>query len=245
MDFETCLLCVDAVEAAMASPIGQALQNLGNAYNRRLPFSEKYFNVLDNLYKNKYSSPKSFLDDYNDSIEDTITANNDESEITIAIQSIQQIVNEKMEKLCKFDRTSFRSNSIDFISKMKDNLSIIPDEINDFAEIVNIITHPKELLLDYIYNDDSDIQDFEPDDAEILSLKSQLMRLKKDEDLMEIGKLVKHYEETAIIAPNGTIDFDLYKCSKYTIKLIQGMIATMEVREIQTEEPPQPQPSQV
>ncbi|EAY11789.1 hypothetical protein TVAG_106840 [Trichomonas vaginalis G3] len=227
MNFETCAAVIDVLEAALTSPIGLALENQQNSLNCRLPFSEKYFTVIDNLNNNKYNSPESFLKEFNEAIDETVTSNNDESDLTLAIQSFQQFVNEELDKLFKYDGIAYRSHTQHYISDIRNNLSIIPNDISEFASYVNSMQHPKEQPLDYVYNDDSDIQDYEPEDHELLSIKNQLMRLKNDENLQEIGKMVRACEETVIVAPNGTIGFDLFKCSKYTIKLIQGMLATM------------------
>ena len=236
MDIELLALCVKIVNNATESPLGVAIESYISERNLPQNFIQKSKDILTKFKKNQFSKIEDFLMEYNESVDEFIVLNDCTSDICVAVLSIQQQINEGLQKLIPQEKEKFNEKTKDFVISLKNFLSNIPNDEISFNKLVQAVTE-RELSETFLENLSSArletgevIPEIHMDGGELLQLKQKIQCIDNDENLQKIGQIVRLHEESATISPSGNVEFDLFKCNKYTIKLIRDMIAHASIK---------------
>ena len=234
MEIELLALCVKIVQNALDSPLGTAIEKYITERNIPSTFLQKNKTIIRNLKQNKYKKPEEFLAEYNQATEEFITLNDSTSDICIAVLGLQQQINDQMIQLISQEKSRFIERTHNFVTSVRPFLPNVPNDGISFQKLVTTVSQ-RELSEDFLeslaHNDPNDnVPEIHFDTGELLQLKQKIQCIDNDENLQKVGQIVKLNEENAIVTSAGNIEFDVFKCNKYTIKLIRDMIAHASIK---------------
>ena len=236
MEIELLALCVKIVKNATESPLGEAIENYISERNLPQNFLEKINEIILKLKQNQFSKIEDFLSEYNEAINEFTVLNDNTSDICVAVLAIQQQINEGLNQLILQEKSEFINKTKDFVVSIKNFLPNIPNDENSYHKLVQSVNE-RQLSETFLENLSSArletgevIPEIHMDGGEILQLKQKIQCIDNDENLQKIGQIVRLNEDNVTISPSGNIEFDLFKCNKYTIKLIRDMIAHASIK---------------
>lgn len=227
MHVETLAFCVQCLEKANGSPMGIAIVNRICSiieYESMEVFCN-YKEIKTKLLKNEFKSPQEFLDYYDLCVEQIVNTFSPEAEISYGYLSLQEIMHNEMSKII-FDKKCNWSKAIqEFNDAINPIYNLVPNDKNAFTVLTQKSSTPlpehKKKRSKAKTNDTSSTIDY-------LDLKEKISRLRNDEDVLEISKLVRRCEDGYILTENRSIEFDLSNFSQYALGLIKSALSNCE-----------------
>ena len=231
MDIELLALCNRVVDRVLSSPISLSINQYISVMKIPDPFTQNYYESIKKLKNNQFKTPKEFLNAYNNAVDEIIDINDCSSDLFIAILSIQQQINEEMNIFVCGTKKEFTESTSKFTGSLRDRIPEVPNDLESFKQTLQ--RNNNEIS----ENKHEENENIQIDPGEMLQMRQKIQYIDNDENLQKIGQIVKLNEENAIITDSGNIEFDLFKCNKYTISLIRELLANVTVK-IPEEQPP-------
>lgn len=228
--------CLDAIDKAFSSPIGNAIK-----FNyESLPFIPSddinIFLLSDRLIdRNYYDSPESFIIDLQNIIGQACRFFGEQSDLSIALLSFQYSVKKNLQPVLELRSNNsehgfsekdlkFKKSRNTLLDKLTNYLDKIPNDISSYKIFTETIQKPP-------YVDNEDYEKYPNPDINIdfLELKSKIERIDQDRDVSELMDIIEHYQpELSNIV--GNVKFDLKLCHPHTLYLINEHVKKCKLR---------------
>ena len=206
--------CSNLYEKIMSSPLGQGITNHYYMFNG-VPFFQQIRNKLED---NSYSSPSEWIEDVRTSFNMEARNLGTESEVSLLILTLLQMINEEAEPLLPKEPKNTNNELQEIIKSLKDLAQDLPNNITEFKAMLNM----KEGAIPAIkkQKEPEEVEKFDPND-----ISQEISQLKSDDDLQNIADILTKYE-TNYTHQKGVIEIDLSLCSPTTLKLIHNYIVS-------------------
>ena len=210
--------CVTALDKALDSPLGKAVQDKLNQIN--LQEKDEYFNLKFLLFQNSFSTVQEFLDKLDNLTQNLSRAIGEGTETCIGLYQIQQMIEEDVEILISRSKKIWKRSLSFFVLSAKKVIEYIPDDGASFNQLVDKMKaeRPKR----YVQKKLERIS--EPN---LERLSDDINRIKKDEDIEFITRLFMTFEPQTIRSPQY-LTITLSNCSPYALRLVQNFVAKCE-----------------
>lgn len=217
MDRGTAALCLDIYDRALEGPLGSSVRNIFESEYKIPEDCPSLSKVRSRLLDLSYESVAEYIDDLNKTVDYIMRALSPESDITLALETIRQmIVSESKGLLCGDDQ-QWKSGLTNFISELTEYAEKVPNNRDQFREFT-------KTLLKRDRADDKGTTK-QPPHVEIHNLKSLIQRLAKDEDEYELVAIIRRYEpEYANI--DSVTDIDLKKLNPITLAKLHAFASS-------------------
>ena len=215
-----CSLCIEYFNQALRSPLGKALASYFSSIENPLPDEINIFIIKSKLDENKYKTPEEWLGELQHVVQRSILFFGADSEITLALLSIQRTINKSAKPLLKATiinkhSTEWHESILRFRDILSDYISNCPNDITSFnsftaSSLPPQVIPPRALSTPTKQSSNS---------IDIYELKDLIQRQISDKDLEHLGNIVSRYEPD-FSKVKGLVDCDLKKLSTFTQNLL-------------------------
>lgn len=205
--------CMNIYEKAMSSPVGIGIVEYYSKIKQNETFYEK---IKANLESNKYPTPTDWLNDTRDLFYTEVRDAGFESEISLFILTLLQIIEDKAKYLINNESSL---NFDDIIKELTDFSETLPNNEREFKKMLaeGLPKEEKRQKHNPQINKKDDLN-ISPND-----IYAQIMELKTDEDLQNVISILSKYEVN-YTNHNDIFEIDLKNCSQNTLKMIHNFI---------------------
>lgn len=218
MDTPLCSLCVVYFQRALNSPVGEAVSSYIKLFDPPLVDEYNIFSILDKLRKNLYSTPEEWLGDLDKNVEQSLRFFGIDSEISIAIRSIQYNIRESTKHLLKGNNENWMKSRQKFLSSLESYLISIP---NNEVSFRNFIEQPSTPIIPNQTPFIPSPLTIQNEKIDFIELKALIQNLPTDEDDKYLRDIISHYEPEYANA-SGTVPCDIRRFNPLTLHLIKG-----------------------
>ncbi|KAK8893249.1 hypothetical protein M9Y10_021666 [Tritrichomonas musculus] len=220
MDTPLCSLCCIYFQRALNSPVGEAVSSYIRLFNPPLIDQYNLLSIYDKLKKNSYSSPEEWLNDLDKNIEQSLRFFGIDSEMSIALLSIQQNIRESTRHLLCGNNENWYKSRQKMISSLESYLSNMPNNEVSFRQFVDQPLEQAPMVAKPFIPSALTIQN---EKIDLNELKVRIQSLPTDEDHQNVMKIVSHYEPEYANA-SGITQCDLRHCQPYTLHLLKEYV---------------------
>lgn len=218
MDTPLCSLCVVYFQRALNSPVGEAVSSFIRLFDPPLNDEYNILSIFEKLRKNLYSKPEEWLSDLDKNVEQSLRFFGVDSEISIAIQSIQHNLHESTKHLLKGNNENWLNSRQKFLSSLDTFLSSLPNNEVSFRDFVEqsspaVIPNQKPFIPSPLTLQNEKI-DFN-------ELKALYQNLPTDEDYQYLSDVISRYEPEYAKA-SGIVPCDLRNLNQLTLHLMMA-----------------------
>ncbi|OHT06495.1 hypothetical protein TRFO_25445 [Tritrichomonas foetus] len=224
MDLTQTTFCLNAFDEALSSPIGKVI----SSYYQMLPtVPSDQMNILsiqNKLINHFYSTPRSFLSDFENTVFNACRFFGLESDISIAILSFQHSIHQKLNPILNISEETWKNSVNSLFDQLKKSINIVPNDVESY-KILSKPIERKPIV------DTEDHPTFPNPQLKIdlLELKSNIERFMDDSDNYEMMDIIEHYQpELSNIV--GNVKFDLKLLHPHTLFLISEFVKTRKLK---------------
>ena len=210
--------CVTALDKALDSLIGRAVQNSLALLD--IKEKDEYFNLKYLLFQNSFSNLQEFLEKLDILTQNLSIAIGEGTDTCIALYQIQQMIEEDLQILIPKNKKLWKKSLSFFIFSTKKILEYIPNDSLTYNQLVDKMNaeRPKKPAP----------KKFEKvSEPNIEKLSDEINRIKKDEDIEFITRLFMTFEPQTLRSP-AYLTITLSNCSPYALRLVQNFVNKCE-----------------
>ena len=224
MDKKTQLNCIRLYDDVLSSRIGTSILDYFYENDENKNYYNFFFEIKKKLLENKYNNPKEWFYDQKKKIINISKNFGINSDISLCLLTFIQILEEKIDQITKFDLGSIYERVSMISDRIEDQISLIPNNFEDFLHQIEKFEDNKEI---YIYKP-KNVEKYNNINIDPLEIYHQIQLINDDEKLQSIIDIITGYEPTYSHEHN-VIEFDLSKCEKYTLYLIQNYLKNINL----------------
>ncbi|OHS98105.1 hypothetical protein TRFO_35523 [Tritrichomonas foetus] len=214
-----CALIYDTV---ISSQLGSEVINFFLNVVPTVEESDFILKIRDMLDENLYLSPKDFIDDVKDKFNEKVRAFGSESEISLSILTLLQLITDEYEKCFpSHDKLPAFEEFIQFKEAFFQFRDSVPNNRKEFKEFFNKPIKSTKILPRATGFEGMNVLD---EQFDLRDLYDDIMRLKTDKDREKVVDIIVAYE-VDYTHTNDHIEIDLSSCQPYTLKLIKQFVS--------------------
>lgn len=226
-------MCFTAFQKAIKSPIGAAIEHIFANEESPPPDDVNILLCQNNLKQNLYKSPEEWFAAVTAISNNAIRHYGEKSEIGLAISTIYLMIGDN----CRFMNSSDSEKYSGALSTLTDSLRAFADQAPDNSDSFQVFSAVPENPADPDLRADPCAYTAAAASVDKLELKAMVQSLRTDEEMRHVADLISRFEPNFGPA-KGIVDYDLEKCSPYTLQRIhsyvRGRVAPPPPRPVQS-----------
>jgi len=235
MEVIDCFLCCECYDKGINSYVGSSVVGELMKGDSSVPEITRFFNIKEDLLNGSIKSIDEFIAEVRMRVFYIVKLFGNQTDIGYGMKIIEQIIIEELDCYVVRDLSNWMSSISVLTDSIKTVLPQIPGNRAQYIENLRVVSlHEKRSNLEK-----KNATLSKPAHPNIEKLYDQINRLKNDDDIEHVVRILTNFEPQISRKP-GFIEAKLEKCNLYVLSLLENYISKCQLKEINPPPPSTP-----